>query len=412
VLAVPTRLRLWQPKTSMDSLPRELLCEILARVGPLFHAKFVCHAWNSILSDPTIVGLPSTLTSAAYMALLVDYNAVDVIRWARANGCPWDSAASESAARRGNLGILQWLVAEGCPYGDMTRAWATVRGHNDVCQWLDDRRCPDRPDVQWTHAIAGGHNEIIDWLLASGHPWPEDACKQAATHGQLDALKRARGDGCPWGAGVCAVAARFGRAHVIEWAIANGCPYDHWTSRCAGIRGDLVLVKRLMTLGCCSPTSAAHGAAGGGHLDVLEWAIANGSSRTSTCLSAAIGGHLCVLRWARANDCPWDEGICDQGAAFGHYDLVKWAIANGCPLNAGVCLHVAGKDNLDMLKWARANGCPWDEWTCRRAARAGHLDVLMWARANGCPWDRAKCARDASKNDHRHVRAWIDAQPL
>ena len=58
---------------------------------------------------------------------------------------------------------------------------------------------------------------------------------------------------------------------------------------------------------------------------------------------AAQGGHLEVLQWARANGAPWDAMTCRYAALCGH---------------------------LEVLQWARANGCPWDEMTCTYAANA------------------------------------------
>ena len=48
---------------------------------------------------------------------------------------------------------------------------------------------------------------------------------------------------------------------------------------------------------------------------------------------AAWGGHLEVLQWARANGCPWDERTCKRAAEGGHLKLLQWAISNGCPYN-------------------------------------------------------------------------------
>ena len=73
---------------------------------------------------------------------------------------------------------------------------------------------------------------------------------------------------------------------------------------------------------------------------------------------AAWGGHLEVLQWARANGCPWDEDTCSMAAHNGH---------------------------LEVLQWARTTGCPWDERTCGMAVREGHRDVFLWAREYGCP---------------------------
>jgi hypothetical protein len=40
-----------------------------------------------------------------------------------------------------------------------------------------------------------------------------------------------------------------------------------------------------------------------------------------------LGGHLEVLQWARANGCPWDHHTRD--VATGH--VLEWAVANGVP---------------------------------------------------------------------------------
>jgi hypothetical protein len=65
---------------------------------------------------------------------------------------------------------------------------------------------------------------------------------------------------------------------------------------------------------------------------------------------AARGGHLEVLQWARANGCEWDEYTCSDAARGGH---------------------------LEVLQWARANGCEWDEGTCACAADGGRLEAAV-----------------------------------
>jgi len=41
---------------------------------------------------------------------------LDILIWARSNGCPWNSGTSAVAARSGHLGILQWVRLNGCPW--------------------------------------------------------------------------------------------------------------------------------------------------------------------------------------------------------------------------------------------------------------------------------------------------------
>ena len=48
-------------------------------------------------------------------------------------------------------------------------------------------------------------------------------------------------------------------------------------------------------------------------------------------MRAAKGGHLEVLQWARANGCPWDNQTLLEARENGHSELENWAIANGCP---------------------------------------------------------------------------------
>ena len=48
-------------------------------------------------------------------------------------------------------------------------------------------------------------------------------------------------------------------------------------------------------------------------------------------MHAAEGGHLEVLQWARANGCPWDRDTIRLARANGHDDVVIWAKANGAP---------------------------------------------------------------------------------
>ena len=41
---------------------------------------------------------------------------LEVLQWARANGCPWDEETCAFATIGGHLEVLQWLHANGCPW--------------------------------------------------------------------------------------------------------------------------------------------------------------------------------------------------------------------------------------------------------------------------------------------------------
>lgn len=43
---------------------------------------------------------------------------LDVVKWARAQGCPWDAETCAEAARGGHLHVLAWLHDNGCPWAN------------------------------------------------------------------------------------------------------------------------------------------------------------------------------------------------------------------------------------------------------------------------------------------------------
>ena len=40
---------------------------------------------------------------------------IEMLKWLRAEGCPWDAWVCARAACGGHLEVLNWLQAEGCP---------------------------------------------------------------------------------------------------------------------------------------------------------------------------------------------------------------------------------------------------------------------------------------------------------
>ena len=61
---------------------------------------------------------------------------LEMLLWARANGCPWDERSCMGAAEGGHLEVLQWARANGCPWDEYMRIypkglvleWAVANG--------------------------------------------------------------------------------------------------------------------------------------------------------------------------------------------------------------------------------------------------------------------------------------------
>ena len=54
---------------------------------------------------------------------------LEVLQWARANGCPWHKFTCRWAAELGHLEILKWPRANGCLWDDNARDAAAKRGY-------------------------------------------------------------------------------------------------------------------------------------------------------------------------------------------------------------------------------------------------------------------------------------------
>ena len=47
--------------------------------------------------------------------LAAEEGQLEILKWLRANGCPWDEWTCSIAAYRGHLEVLHWLRENGCP---------------------------------------------------------------------------------------------------------------------------------------------------------------------------------------------------------------------------------------------------------------------------------------------------------
>lgn len=69
------------------------------------------------------------------------------------------------------------------------------------------------------------------------------------------------------------------------------------------------------------------------------------------------------------------SGTMTRAAARGgHLELLQWALANGCLWYASLCFWAVRSGHLDILKWARENGCRWTTGTRDWAAELGYID--------------------------------------
>ncbi|CAN0196883.1 unnamed protein product [Ascophyllum nodosum] len=224
---------------------------------------------------------------------------------ASARGSGWASKASgkkvmRAAADGGHLEVLKWARAQGCPFGFDTSCAAARGGHLEVLKWLVQQGCPC-DEYMCSAAAEGGHLEVLEWALDIGCELDEGTCNAAAEFGHVEVLRWARVRGCSWNEDTCTSAARGGHGDVLLWALSEGCPCNEEACGAAASAGHFELLKLLRALGC-------------------PW-------DKYTCGKAAEAGHLEILKWLTAQGCPWSRPFCilmAQGNGRNH--VVEWIV--------------------------------------------------------------------------------------
>ena len=115
---------------------------------------------------------------------------LELVKWLRANGCPWGVRTSTSAARGGQLEVLQWMRAQDppCPWDLSVCYYAALEGHLEVLRWARSQGCTWDEEVPCA-AAEGGHLKVLNWLINEGCPYNKSRCREAAEEGGERARK-------------------------------------------------------------------------------------------------------------------------------------------------------------------------------------------------------------------------------
>jgi len=258
----------------------------------------------------------------------IHYRHLDVVLWLRDHGFMSTPLCFCQCALKGDIDALEWLSHHGFHIiGSDMACVAASQGHMDVLEWLHVRdptvdlalaadaaaRANRWATVQWlcdrgcklvdpglcARAVGFKRLDMIEYLRAHGCPWNESSCAEAAVSGQLEALQWLRARGCPWGVLTCESAIRERHYAIAEWTLDHGCPYDASLCATVAMQDALHYLKRLRERGIPWDHVTCKNAAHCGHLETLQWAIANGCPHAlQECREEATGkGHQHVVDW-------------------------------------------------------------------------------------------------------------------
>ena len=54
---------------------------------------------------------------------------LELLQWARAQGCPWRQRTVTCAIASGHVGMLEWMMAHGCSWPRNASLMAAATGH-------------------------------------------------------------------------------------------------------------------------------------------------------------------------------------------------------------------------------------------------------------------------------------------
>ena len=177
--------------------------------------------------------------------------------------------------------------------------------------------------------------------------WNTDMSEAAAKHGRLTMLKLARSKHFGWKSGTLRGAAEGGHLDIIEWAVKAGCKPSN--------EGLIMYMQ----------------AARKGHVEVIKWlrewvSTKNiwGQSYPDLCGCAASRGQIAMLAFLRTpyqgKVYPWSAEACAAAAANGHLDTLKYLRDNNCPWDKRVLIWAEQNKDKKMAKYAEDNNCPSD----------------------------------------------------
>lgn len=92
---------------------------------------------------------------------------LDVLKWARSQGCPWDYTTCLAAARNGHLHVLIWARAEGCRWKKSVFQGALDHYNHHINKWMlqNGYRCDKNEKMEMKQSrFYFHHYNDLQWL--------------------------------------------------------------------------------------------------------------------------------------------------------------------------------------------------------------------------------------------------------
>lgn len=226
-------------------------------------------------------------------------------------------------------------------------SFAQIARSVSLLRWaIDECGMPTGSEQVAITAVSRGTYSVLQELWDRDLiTWNTDMSEAAAKHGHLTMLKLAKSKHFYWKPGTLRGAAEGGHLEILTWAVNKGCKPSL----------EAPTMYRL--------------AARNGHIAVIYWlrewvTTKDGWAEGDGSLSreAASRGQIAVLIFLRTpykgKVSPWSAETCAAAAANGHLDTLKYLRDNNCPWDQRVVIWAEWNKDETMAKYASDNNCP------------------------------------------------------
>src|SRR5579872_1788546 len=288
----------------------------------------------------------------------------------------------DEAASAGDLEVLKWFIGLGYKYDHYTCKMAAKHGHLAVLRYLisynsflDQKIC--------NAAARYGHFELLKWMIIQkNYPIYNKIIIKAAKSNKLEVLKwvYTMFDTDMWfiimidtdiGPKISGYAASGKNIEMLEWAKPKACYHPPSFMYKAAKHGHFDLVKIVATEILSNPGHSylryqlrydvCSGAAKGGHLEILKWALEpyKWFDPQSIFLKASESGHLEIIKWTYDQCNKGCEtvyiSIIRRGAIkYSHLPILKWLEEMGYDFSLlDAFLNAMYIGNIEVLNWLK-----------------------------------------------------------
>ena len=149
--------------------------------------------------------------------------------------------------------------------------------------------------------------------------------------------------------------------------------------------GFLDLVKYAVSKGADNYPIIVTFAARGGHLDIVKYAVGEGANDFNGIATfAALGGHLHIVKYAVSKGANNFNEIARNAALGGHFHIVEYAVdIKGANDFNGIASNAVEFGDLNIVKYAVSKGANDFNGIANDAAYGGHLHIVEYAVSKG-----------------------------